>query len=167
MLLFLVIHQWLPSLEVSVYSCPLTQSLLGKKNSHSLSITQWWLLRNTLPVTSWSLPPSQMDTATLVKPAKGRSLPPPPPLSSSSDGVKEMQLLAKTRDAGERNMNNLLADENNQKLDCLTERLSSLGKWSMKWLKLFICTMSASYPSLSSSFVDNRWSEFLSSSISI
>ena len=65
--------------------------------------------------------PSQMDTAARVKPAKGRSLP-----------VKEMQLLAKTRDAGERNMNNLLADENNQKLDCLTERLSSLGKWSMK-----------------------------------
>ena len=73
-----------------------------------------------------------MDTATLVKPAKGRSLPPPPPLSSSSDGVKEVQLLAKTTDAGERNVNNLLEDENNQKLDDLTERLSSLGKWSME-----------------------------------
>ena len=50
------------------------------------------------------------------------SSPPPSPFSVA----KEKQLLANTHDNGERNVNHLFKDENNQKLDSLEERLGSL-----------------------------------------
>ena len=51
----------------------------------------------------------------------------PPAHSSLSNAAEEIQLLASTTDDGDRDMNNLLRDGNNQRLSSLSERLSSLG----------------------------------------
>ena len=54
----------------------------------------------------------------------------PPAHSSLSNAAEEIQLLDSTTDDGDRNVNNLLGDDNNQRLSSLTERFNSLGKWS-------------------------------------
>ena len=88
-----------------------------------------------------------MDTTTRVKPVTGRSPPPPPPLSSSLNAESLQQLFASITDDGDRDMANLLGDDNNQRLSSLSERLSGLGKFVIEVFvfALYPFTLSISY----------------------
>ena len=66
----------------------------------------------------------------------------PPAHSSLSNAAEEIQLLASTTDDGDRDMNNLLGDDNNQRLSSLSERLSGLGKFV---IEVFVSPLQ-SYP---------------------